>query len=258
MSAEATGWVWRRSPYKGVTFAVHLAIADSVNDQNEHELWMRQSVLAEKCRTQRPTVNKALATLLADGYLELVEEFTGGANRYRFLMPSKAPVVFDSRRKRVKGDTTTDKPAVRSPHTNDGTEGVTPANTNGAPIAQQMFAEQTQGVRSPHTEPKGTQVVTQEEPPRTGSVAQPIVKAVWDRKVPKPATPFIAAVKIAERLLASEWSPDEIEQAMVDAPTISVGAVELTLNRNRDAKPRRGAAGPVTSRRDGPEGRVQA
>ena len=50
MSAEATGWVWRHSPWKGehAKFLLHLAVADVVNDAHGNEFWMSQANLAEK------------------------------------------------------------------------------------------------------------------------------------------------------------------------------------------------------------------
>lgn len=106
MSAEATGWVYRHSPYKGATFQVHHAIADSVNDQHDYELWMRQGVLAKKARTTRKTVNDAIDTMVTAGLLEFLEAGKGGANRYRFLMPD-VPVIYESRFKGgvTRGDT---------------------------------------------------------------------------------------------------------------------------------------------------------
>ena len=91
MSAEATGWVFRYSPYRGVAFAVHLAIADSANDQHGYELWARQAWVAEKARTTRQTVNHVFALMAKDGLLEILEESTGrhGPNRYRFVMDER-------------------------------------------------------------------------------------------------------------------------------------------------------------------------
>jgi hypothetical protein len=99
MSAEATGWVIRHSPYTGATFVVHLMVADSVNDQHGNQFWMGQSSLAKKARVSRVMANRALASLLADGFLTLIEDNTraGKPNCYRFEFPD-APVRFDSRR----------------------------------------------------------------------------------------------------------------------------------------------------------------
>jgi hypothetical protein len=99
VSAEATGYVWRHSPYRGAVFAVHLAIADVVNDQNHNELWMGQRNLAAKARTDRKTANLALQTLVADGMVTLLEEHRGKPCKFRFEF-SQAAVVFDSRVRR--------------------------------------------------------------------------------------------------------------------------------------------------------------
>ena len=98
MSAEATGWVYRYSPYNGATFSVHHAIADSVNDQHQNEFWMAQGRLAKKARVGRASAQRALDLLVAEGFVELLEEgkTAGQANRYRFLFP-ELPTVYDSR-----------------------------------------------------------------------------------------------------------------------------------------------------------------
>lgn len=96
MSAECTGWVYRHSPAKGATLLVHLAAADSANDQHGYELWMRQHWLAAKARVSRRAVTEALAWLCEHGLLQLLESGAakGSANRYRFLMP-ELPALWD-------------------------------------------------------------------------------------------------------------------------------------------------------------------
>lgn len=98
MSAEATGWVFRHSPYKGATFSVHLAIADSVNDHYRNEFWMEQGKLGAKARVRRQGVCEALAQLEQDGFIKDLGavEGTRGIRRVRFLFPS-TPVVYESR-----------------------------------------------------------------------------------------------------------------------------------------------------------------
>jgi hypothetical protein len=92
VSAEATGWVYRHSPYRGAAFSIHLAVADSVNDQHGNEFWMAQGTLASKARVGRQATNAAMAEMVIDGYLEILEE-GGGRSRpshYRFLFPDAA------------------------------------------------------------------------------------------------------------------------------------------------------------------------
>jgi len=87
------GWVFRHSPYKGAAFVVHLAIADSVNDQNDNEFWMSQARLCEKARTSHATTERAVKALRDDGLLTLLEDNStaGKPCRYRFEMPPRVP-----------------------------------------------------------------------------------------------------------------------------------------------------------------------
>ncbi len=92
VSAECTGWVYRYSPATRSTFTVHLAIADSANDQHGYEIWMRQGWLADKARVSVNTAHDAVRWLTDHGLLQLLEsgKAAGKANRYRFLMPDLA------------------------------------------------------------------------------------------------------------------------------------------------------------------------
>lgn len=100
MSADATGWTIRHSPYKGAALLVHLAAADSANDQNGNELWMSVSTLGEKARVARTTASEVVTRMLADGFLEVLVDHrhdnAGFPSRYRFLFPD-VPVVFETR-----------------------------------------------------------------------------------------------------------------------------------------------------------------
>lgn len=101
MSGDACGHVYRYSPYTGATFAVHVAIADSVNDQNNNECWLATAKLATKARIDRRTAQRALDQLVADGWLAVLVE--GGAHgndttRYQFHFREEEPVVYDTRR----------------------------------------------------------------------------------------------------------------------------------------------------------------
>lgn len=94
MSSKCIGWVYEYSPAKGATMLVHLAIADSANDQYGYELWMRQAWLAAKARVSRKSTGTALAWLADHELLLLLEsgKSAGKANRYRFLMPCVEPI----------------------------------------------------------------------------------------------------------------------------------------------------------------------
>src|SRR5690606_29827942 len=107
---------------RGVPLSVHHAIADSVNDQNGYRFWMRQAVLARKARTSRASVNAAVAKMLELGLLELVNERPGGANEYRLLMLTDAPVVYDTRANVTKA--TSRRRQTTEPAAIPGLEGV--------------------------------------------------------------------------------------------------------------------------------------
>ncbi len=97
MSAEATGWVYRHSPFDGVTFSVHLAIADSVNDQHNQLFWMSVGRTGAKARTSERGARRALRELEDGGFVARVREATQHAPAvYRFLFPSVS-TVYESR-----------------------------------------------------------------------------------------------------------------------------------------------------------------
>lgn len=83
--------------------------------------------------------------------------------------------------------------------------------------------------------------------------AREIVSKVWERKDPKPATPFIGCVKIAEALLRAGHDPQAIGRAMVAVPTISTRWVEAEIAKGGPAPSRRA---PIDTNRDAPEGRI--
>lgn len=108
MSAEAVGWVYRHSPYSGSTLLVHLAIADSVNDQHSNEFWMTLPKLGVKARVNRGTAKRAVDQLVSDGFLETMARSSGGRNlgsTYRFCFPA-VPVVYETRASHAGSDET--------------------------------------------------------------------------------------------------------------------------------------------------------
>lgn len=102
MSAEAEGHVWRKSPYRGTTFAVHLAIADVANDMHHYEFFMSNTELAKKARTTQPNANRVLHRLVADGWLSVVENgsrLPRGIVRYRFEFRHDVPDAWTPRKR---------------------------------------------------------------------------------------------------------------------------------------------------------------
>lgn len=127
MSAEATGWVWKHSPYKGSSttrFLIHLAIADVVNDTHGNQFWMSNQSLAEKVGSDRAEVNRTLHDMVERGMLRVVYAEHGRTVIYEFLF---------------------EEGGVRTAH-------------------RGVCAERTGGVRTAHTELKGTQEEPKTDP----------------------------------------------------------------------------------------------
>lgn len=72
--------------------------------------------------------------------------------------------------------------------------------------------------------------------------ADAMVKAWWEwhqreHSAPPTAQPYIAVVKVVEKLVKTgRWTDAQIKTALRDAPTVSVGAMELVLNRMKPAE----------------------
>ncbi len=99
LSSEAIGYVFRYSPHQGTTFAVHLAIADTVNDIYRNETWFAIANLATKARVSRQSVMRAISELRESGDLVVVDATlsgegtpTGRPGRYRMIRPARESV----------------------------------------------------------------------------------------------------------------------------------------------------------------------
>lgn len=160
MSAEATGWVFRHSPYSGTAFAVHLAIADTVNDQHGHRFYMSAGNLARKARCSRSTATELLGHLCRDGFLARIGggRDDGKPVEYRFLYPEVA-AVFDTRGGVPKTDTPTTSEVSREP-----TPDVPGADTGCPGSGQEVSREPTQTQENP-TEPKRSRRKRRTPPP---------------------------------------------------------------------------------------------
>lgn len=231
MSSGAVGWVYEHSPYRGAKLLIHLALGDSANDMHDYELWARQVWIADKARVSRSAVNGALATMVKDGFLKLLEDNSksGKPNRYRLLMPPMG--------------------AVWNPRgvSSETTPGVAGDDTG-------VSSETTGGVVRDDTEPKGNPRVnpteetlpapsSQTEEPDYSAVAREMTTAYWEwHKATKnnrpPAQKFIAIAKVVETALRNGVSREDLTRAMKAADVISGKSLDFELNRqgrgNRD------------------------
>lgn len=117
MSATATAWVWKHSPYRNGALNVHAALADTANDLNDNQIWFSVMRLAAKARCGRSTVLATQARMLKDNLLEVVAEQRGPASPtvYRLLFPADAPVVYED------GTSPRTKPVQQSDQSKKGT-----------------------------------------------------------------------------------------------------------------------------------------
>lgn len=221
MSAEAVGWVYRHSPYAGATFQVHLAVADSVNDQHDNEFWLTRGRLAKKARVSPRSAFTALTTLTEGGFLDLLDESSGRTpSRYRFLYPD-VPVVYDS----------------RSPSTVQRLHGSKPANratTDSEPCNQRTSTVQPAHERLPLKE--GTQG-NPREPKAAGRLrAEGLVKASWESwgREKRALHNFMGLVKLTEKFVEAGTSDDDLHHLLNHAPVTTREAWKLELSRCRN------------------------
>lgn len=227
MSAEATGWVFKFSPYKGVAFAVHLAIADSVNDQNDNEFWLDQGKLASKARCRRQGAQEAIARMVEDGLLTVLAERIGGrGNRYRMEMPTGTPQVYDGRRKRDLSAerTTPDEPVMSAEQAGDV------RRTDSDLSAERTTREPN---REPKTEPKEELAKTPAKPRPRDLVFETVAEVCgidWRNDLTPSARGQLARAVRDLKLVGAE--PDEIrarsENYRRTYPGISLTPTALT------------------------------
>lgn len=92
-------WVFDHSPYVLGQRLIHLAIADVVNDDYDYRVFLGDAKIATKAKVDRKTVSRAKARMIADGYLEVIDDRRGPGkfSEYRFLMPDPGQNVPGSR-----------------------------------------------------------------------------------------------------------------------------------------------------------------
>lgn len=193
MSAEAEGWVYRHSPFRGATFTVHLAIGDSANDQNDHRLWMSMTTMGKKARVDAGSTRRAMKELLDGGFVELLRQGKGTTNLYRFAFP-ECDVVYETRGSRV-----VDNPAVV-------------VEAPRAPCADPRAGD-ADTPRTGRADPAHDARLTQEEPKKnpTGTTGAPVV----EEEMPVASTEANAHLRTGDDLKPRDISPEE-RQANLD------------------------------------------
>jgi len=233
VSATEVAWVWKHSPYTGALFNIHMAIADSANDDNDRRFWMASANLAKKARCTPATARRALGRFVKDGYLEVLggsaeeRQVSGRPSEYRFLFP-EAPIVYEPvRRAKPVG--------VPTEHTPDLCATDTPPDDVDDPL-------DTPGVPTEHTPCAPTTHVTQENTtdlkkthssspsaPRASSEQQPTFADFW-RRWPKSRRMNEPKCRAKFERLVANGTPASVIVAAVDA-WLAYYAAERTEER---------------------------
>jgi hypothetical protein len=90
MGWREAGWVADNSPYKHDARLVHLILAENADKARDYELPDNRREVARKAAVSMRTVTAVFATMVEDGYLEIVEAPAGKAIKYRFMIPTLA------------------------------------------------------------------------------------------------------------------------------------------------------------------------
>lgn len=243
MSNEASGYVWRYSPYRGATFDVHLAMGDSVNDQYHNEFWMTKPKLAHKARVSLASAKAALSTLITDGFVEILEE-SGGRwpSRYRFLFP-EVPVVFESRfqptgQPLAGSDLSPKSPRKPGNRPADGGLGDPnnrPTDPNNRPTDTPQPAKTGAETRT-HKErsqeiPREPNPSAASRPREVRSLAETMVNTWWADSTPTPVSSFIGVVKIVERFLVAGYTEEQVAHALRTASCPTINAMLVVLDK---------------------------
>lgn len=88
MSVRWIGRVWESSPYQGDRLLLHLALADYANE--EGECWPSQRTLARKARCSERWVREAISSMIADGWVQIVEQTLGRGGRTLYRLKAEA------------------------------------------------------------------------------------------------------------------------------------------------------------------------
>lgn len=226
MSVTVTTYVFEHSESRGNDRLVLHAIADEANDDGTNAFPGIKRI-AHKVRLPERTVMRCLDRLETAAELEVIrpeKRGRGHHNTYRVLME--------------KGDKV-------------------------APFAEPESPRKAAEDRAALPNPSQTHRPidpTPKEPKEAPAIAKEVVDRAWKRKTPRPATPYVAALKIVEKLLGAGWPARAVEEALVVVPTISTGWLEGELRKRHGGQPRGPGWVPTPEEdragREGPEGRI--
>ena len=203
MGWREAGWVADNSPYKHDARLVHLILAENADKARDYELPDNRREVALKAAVSMRTVTAVFATMVEDGYLEIVEAPAGKAIKYRFMIPTLA--------ESARGEEPDPSKMAR------------PTLAKSAPT----LAKCGIGLFSNDIQTKSYKTTAR-------SPLEQRFRNWWEVQDPKPTTPYIGGKKILEKLVAAGWTENEVISALDAAPTISTGCLEIALKRGRN------------------------
>ena len=204
-----------------------LVLIGIANHDGDGGSWPKIDTLARYAGVSRRNVQKAIEQLAADGWLT-VQVQAGGTRNTRADQRSN---LYEVDYERLRDGVSLPTPRGVSLATQRGVAGDTrtihnrPSNRNDNPSAPPAKAD-GQGALAGIQAPKATGTTSTRQ-------ARAIIRAVWDARNPRPAAPFVALVKIAQRLLDAGHTAKAVEAAFMAAPAFTIAALEFQLNGGR-------------------------
>jgi hypothetical protein len=209
MGWREAGWVADNSPYKHDARLVHLILAENADKARDYELPDNRREVARKAAVSMRTVTAVFATMVEDGYLEIVEAPAGKAIKYRFMIPTLA----ESARGEVADPSKMARPTLAK-------SAPTLANDEIELFSNDNYNKNTNGARSP---------------------AELMLRAWWEAQDPRPTISYVGARQIIEKLVKAGWSVQQVRSALEQTLVVTRAALELELGRQRRKAPSRNA-----------------
>lgn len=140
MTVKTLTWALENSPYTLGARLVHFVLADKANDDHDYELWMRQERIAELAKISVRQVQRAIAQMVEDGYLEVLE---AGGGRGK---PTRMRLIMKARQNVGVSDDETTTSATRNDDICDAKN--TTSSTSLCLLTQEVTQENTKGIGS--------------------------------------------------------------------------------------------------------------
>ncbi len=180
--------------------------------------WPSMARLSDATGYSYERVRSALRDLHARGIVKIIGRAESArpqyaSNRLRLLLPDRSPVNSLDEPDRSPVDSPDRSPVSARPVTGDHQKN------------QEEPSRRTRGASRPARPPSPLR-----------ERAQAVLDPWWARQAIKPATPYIAALKVCQRALQGGMTDAELAAALEDVPTISGGALDFWRRRQANGR----------------------